>query len=89
MTTRFTYQQLVELVEGDHELITRLIEEGEIEQRDEGVAVVDVDRVLIARTLVRDLEIDWPGVDVILRLLSELARARQRIAELEGTDDTE
>ena len=88
MTTRFTYQQLVELVEGDHELIGRLIEEGEIEQRDEGVAVVDVDRVLIARTLVRDLEIDWPGVDVILRLLSELARARERIAELESADDT-
>lgn len=88
MTTRFTYQQLVELVGGDHELITRLIEEGEIEQRDDGVAVVDVDRVLITRTLVRELEIDWPGVDVILRLLSELARARQRIAELEGADET-
>ena len=31
-TTRFTYKQLIELVEGDHELITRLVEEGEIEQ---------------------------------------------------------
>jgi hypothetical protein len=62
-----------------------LSEEGEIEQRDDGSAVVDVDRVLIARTLVRELDIDWPGVDVILRLLAELARARRRIAELEAT----
>jgi len=88
MTTRFSYQQLVDLVGGDHELIVRLIEEGEIERRDDGVAVVDIDRVLIARTLVRELEIDWAGVDVILRLLTELARARQRIAELERTDKT-
>jgi hypothetical protein len=80
---RLTYRHLVELVGGDHELIARLVEEGEIEQRDDDVAVVDVDRVLIARTLVRDLEIDWPGVDVILRLLGELTEARRRIAELE------
>jgi MerR HTH family regulatory protein len=86
-TTRFTYQQLLDLVGGDEELIARLIEEGEIVRRDEVIAVVDVDRVLVARTLVRELEIDWPGVEVILRLLGELARARQRIAELEGTKD--
>lgn len=82
-TTRFTYQHLIDLVGGDHELIARLVEEGEIEQRDDAVALVDVDRVLLARTLVRELEIDWPGVEVILRLVSELAEARRRIAELE------
>jgi len=47
------------------------------------MAMVDVDRVLVARTLVRELEIDWPGVEVILRLVTELAAARRRIAELE------
>ncbi len=82
-TTRFTYQHLIDLVDGDQELITRLIEEGEIEVREDGVARVDVDRVLVARTLVRELEIDWPGVELILRLVEELARARRRIAELE------
>jgi len=84
MTSRpLTYQHLIDLVGGDHELIARLVEEGEIERRDDVVVVVDVDRVLIARTLVRELEIDWPGVEVILRLLRELAEARQRLAELE------
>lgn len=81
--TRFTYQHLVDLVGGDHELIALLVEEGEIEQTDDAVAVVDVDRVLLARTLVRELEIEWPGVDLILRLVSELAEARHRIAEME------
>lgn len=84
-STRFTYQHLVDLVGGDHELLARLVEEGEIEHGDDAVALVDVDRVLLARTLVRELEIDWPGVEVILRLVSELAEARRRIAELERT----
>lgn len=84
-STRLTYRHLIELVDGDDELIARLLEDGEIERRDDAVVVVDVDRVLIARTLVRELEIDWPGVEVILRLLRELAEARQRIAELESS----
>jgi hypothetical protein len=80
MSTRVTYEHLIALVDGDHELIARLIEEGEIERRDDGAAVVDIDRVLIARTLVREL---WTGLDLILRLLGELGEARRRIAELE------
>lgn len=83
---RFTYQHLVELVDGDHELIARLIEEGEIVQREGDVAIVDVDRVLIARTLLRELDVDWPGVEVVLRLLAELTEARRKIAELEAVD---
>jgi hypothetical protein len=86
--TRLTYQHLLDLVGGDRELIERLIEEGEIERRDEIVAVVDVDRVLVARTLVRELEIDWAGVEVILRLLGDLAEARRRITELERAAGT-
>jgi hypothetical protein len=81
MSTRVTYEHLIAVVDGDHELIARLIEEGEIERREDGAGVVD--RVLIARTLVRELGIDWTGLDLILRLLGELGEARRRIAELE------
>jgi hypothetical protein len=81
--SKVTYQHLLELLGGDRDLIDRLIEIGEIEQRETGTAIVDVDRVLVVRTLVRELEVDWPGVEVILRLLRELADARRRIAELE------
>jgi hypothetical protein len=82
-TNRFTYQRLVELVDGDDELIVRLVEHGVIERRDNDVAIVDVDHVLAARTLWRDLELDWPAIEVILRLRDELAAARARIAALE------
>jgi len=85
--TRYTYQHLLELVDGDDELIARLVEEGEIVRRDDGDIVrVDVERVLVARTLYRELEIDWNGIEVILRLRDELAAARRRIEQLESGD---
>jgi nucleotide-binding universal stress UspA family protein len=80
---RFTYQRLVELVDDDHELIAQLVEDGVIEARDDDRALVDVDSVLAARTL-RELEVDWSGIAIILRLRDELAAARRRIAELEA-----
>ena len=87
--TRYTYKHLLELVDGDDELIARLVEEGEIVRRADGdIVTVDVERVLVARTLLRELEVDWNGIEVILRLREELVAARRRIAELEnGSDD--
>jgi hypothetical protein len=82
--TRFTYQHLLELVEGDQELIVRLVEEG-FAERNDNVLSIDVDRVLLARTLWRDLDVEWPGIEIILKLAAELADARRRIAELEAT----
>lgn len=79
--TRYTYQHLLELVDGDHELIALLVEEGEIVRGDDDVVSVDVERVLVARTLLRELEVSWPGIEIILRLRSELAEARKRLAE--------
>ena len=83
--TRYTYARLLELVEGDRELIAQLVEHGLIEARDDDRALVDVEHVLVARTLWRDLGVDWPGIEVILRLLDQLADARRRISVLERT----
>ena len=46
-----------------------------IELQDGGRAIVDVDLVLVARTLWRDLAIDWPdedSVDEFLALIREV-----------------
>lgn len=82
--TRYTYQHLLALVEGDDELIVHLVEEKLIERHDD-IVTLDVDLVLLARTLWRDLDVDWPGIEIILRLAAELGDARTRIAELEAT----
>ena len=81
--TRYTYQNLLELVGGDDELIVRLVDEGIVDRHDD-VVTIDVDRVLLARTLWRDLDVEWHGIEIILELVSELAAARKRIAELEA-----
>jgi hypothetical protein len=85
---RFTYRRLVELVDGDDELIVHLVDEGVIEPCGDDRVSVDVDSVLAARTL-RELDVDWSGIPIILRLIAELASARRRIAELEATTGRE
>lgn len=81
---KYTYQRLVELVGGDEELLAQLVERGEIREIEGDRAIVNVERVLVARTLHRELEVDYNGIEVILRLRDELAAARLRIAELEA-----
>lgn len=84
---RFTYQRLVELVDGDHELLAQLVEDGVIEHVGGDRVLVEIDSVLAARTL-RELEVDWSGIAIILRLRAELAAARRRITELEAARRT-
>ena len=87
--TRFTYQELLALVDGDTGLIELLVEEGEIERAGDDIARVDLDRLLVARTLLRDLEITWAGAEVILQLREALVAARRRIAALERELDSD
>jgi len=47
-----------------------------------------VDAVLLARTLWRNLEVDWPGIEIIVRLTAQLAAAQRRIRELEAAAAT-
>ena len=82
--TRYTYQRLLELVEGDSDLIEHLLDEGVIERGEGDRVMVDVDVVLVARTLWRDLDVEWPGIEVVLHLRAQLVEAQRRIAELEA-----
>jgi hypothetical protein len=83
MKRRITLEQLIELVDGDGAFVSVLIERGVIEDELEDFGVEDVDRVLASRTLVHEFEVNWEGVDIILRLREQLAQARCRLAELE------
>ncbi len=80
---RVTLHELIECVDGDEELVQLLVRERVIEEQPDGFRIEEVDRVLASRTLVRDLEVNIAGVDIILRLREELAEARQHITALE------
>ena len=87
MTRRITRERLIEVAGGDGELVTLLIEEGVVTVDEQGFTAEDVDVVLASRTLVRELGVNLPGVEIILRLRRELVSVRHRLAELEGDGD--
>ena len=78
--TRVTLEQLVAMIGGDRELVTVLVRERIITSDSGGFSVLDVDRVLAARTLIRELEVDIGAVEIILRLRAQLAQARRELA---------
>ena len=74
-------ERVLELVQGDRELIEALLDAGFCERRDEGFAPNEVEAARLAHVLVHDLDVNWPGVEIILRLRSELVATRQQLAD--------
>ncbi len=82
MTRRITRERLVEIVELDEEVVVHLVEEGLIEDHPEGFSAHDIERALVARTLVRELDVNWPGVEVILEMREQLRATHRQFAEV-------
>ena len=85
---RVSMEALIAMVGGDRELVTILVRERIVIGVDDGFAARDVDRVLAARTLIRDLEVDVGAISIILRLREQLAAARRELARYRD-DDTD
>ncbi len=82
MTMRITRVQVLQALQGDEDLLGRLVELGFVEQRAEGYLPEEVERALVSYTLVRELDVNWEGVEVILRLREELLATRRQVARL-------
>jgi hypothetical protein len=78
-----TIHQLVEILEGDEDLVVRLCEAGIVTRHEQGFMPEEVARVLVCRTLVRELDIaDASALEVILRLREQLLDTRHRLAAM-------
>jgi len=64
------------------ELYARLCEEGVVPTDDAALSSEHLETVRVVRTLVHELEVNWPGVEVILHMRTELIATRRQIAEL-------
>lgn len=75
-------QMLLELLQHDRELVDLLYELELLPRGADRFADEQVEHALVARTLVRELEVNGPGVEIILRMRAELIATRRQVAEL-------
>lgn len=86
MSKQVLREEFIALVDGDLELVELLVSCELITERATGFSAQDVDRLLVARTLLRELDVNIAGLEVILRLREELAAARRRLRELDDAE---
>lgn len=80
MKTRVTRAELLRFVRGDEELLQLLCEEGYV--RPVRPDVEDLELARLAHTLMHELDVNWPGVEIILRMRQEMLDMRQQVHEL-------
>jgi hypothetical protein len=78
-----TFRQSLELLlAGDRELYAQLCEAGLLPNDDSALALEHLEIARVARTLVHELEVNWAGVEIVLRMRSQLVATRQQLTEL-------
>ena len=79
---RMELEVLLRLLEDDREVIEWLCEAGLIAPCEGRVARREADEARVAHTLVRELEVNRQGVEIILRMRRELIATRHQMIEL-------
>jgi hypothetical protein len=82
MTTLDFEARLLALLADTPDLYERLRQEGLIPEEAAAMSNEHVETARVVRTLVHELEVNWAGVEVILRMRTELIDTRRQIAEL-------
>jgi hypothetical protein len=82
VTVRFTRTQLLFLLHEDQQLFEQLCEAELLPRDEQALEANHAELARIAGTLVHELEVNWPGVEVALRLHRELLETRRQLREL-------
>jgi hypothetical protein len=80
MTRRHDLERLLAVLEGDRELLEEM-ERLELIRDEGGYDDEACERARVVRTLVRELEVNWAGVEIIIRMREDLLTTRQQLAE--------
>lgn len=87
--SHYTRRQLIELLEIEDAFLVALEREeivtGDLEPGPEaGYSERMLERVRVAHNLVQELDVNLPGVSIILRMREEMAELRHQMAEVLG-----
>jgi hypothetical protein len=80
--TETSLQMLMQMLEGDREILELLREMDLVAADCQSFGAEQVECALVARTLMRELEVNPPGVEIILRMRSQMLAMQRQLAEL-------
>lgn len=81
MTRRYDLEMLLAVLEHDRELLEEMERLGFIRDEQGGYDEEACERARVVRTLVRELEVNWAGVEIIIRMRDDLMTTRRQLAE--------
>lgn len=73
---------ILQVLENDADLLRELRAHGVLPLHDDELATEHVEIARVSYTLVRELDVNWAGVEIVLRMRSELIGARAQVAAL-------
>lgn len=79
--SRVIRTHILTILEGDEPFYEELRAQGVLPEDDQ-LSPDHVELARVTHTLVRELEVNWPGVEIVLRMRSELIDTRRQVAEL-------
>ncbi|MDB4953660.1 MAG: hypothetical protein JWO36_1229 [Myxococcales bacterium] len=75
--------ELIAIIDDDRDLVEQLLEAGVLtEPLERDYSDEEAELVRVAHVLLRELEVNLPGVEVILRMRQEVIGLRQQMAEV-------
>jgi hypothetical protein len=81
VSRRVTRTEILRLVGGDEELLRLLSTEGVLPPRTP-YRPEDMESARLAHTLMHELDVNWEGAEIILRMRAEMLSMRRQVSEL-------
>lgn len=82
MSERIVRETVLALLDGDVVLYERMRESGLVPTDDAALRPEHAELARVVASLTHELEVNWAGVEVIVRMRSELCATRRQVADL-------
>ncbi len=82
MTRTIPLHDLLELLHHDEQLFEQLCDDGHLDRDAQHYTDEQAEVARVVGTLIHELDVNWPGAEVILRMRAEIMATRRQVVEL-------